>query len=110
MLRPKTTTGAQQVGELRASVIDFDGSASLVVIYSLLVETPHLPRHKIVSGQLDTCPSRCYAATSRSDNLRSTPAVVVILPRTIDPVKRDQQTVNRSPGYQKKVLLSGFRY
>ncbi|KAH0858742.1 LOW QUALITY PROTEIN: hypothetical protein HID58_087003 [Brassica napus] len=35
--------------------------------------------------------------TSRSNNFRSTPAIVVILPRTIDPVKRYQQTVNRSP-------------
>ncbi|KAF3603562.1 hypothetical protein F2Q69_00032708 [Brassica cretica] len=47
---------------------------------------------------------------SRFDNLRSTPAIVVIVLRTIDPVKRDQQTVNRSSSYRKKVVLSGFKY
>ena len=48
--------------------------------------------------------------TSRSVNLlRSTPAKVVIRPREIDPVKRDQQTVNRCSGCRKKVGLTGFR-
>ncbi|CAN7009307.1 unnamed protein product [Brassica oleracea var. botrytis] len=46
--------------------------------------------------------------TSRSDNLRSTPAIFVVLPRKIEPVKRDEQTVNRCSGGRKKVVLSGF--
>ncbi|KAL0900290.1 hypothetical protein Bca101_084251 [Brassica carinata] len=47
---------------------------------------------------------------SRSVNLRSTPATkVVIRHREIDPVKRDQQTVNRCSGCRKKVGLTGFR-
>ncbi|KAJ4893461.1 Zinc finger A20 and AN1 domain-containing stress-associated protein 5 [Raphanus sativus] len=48
--------------------------------------------------------------TSRSVNLRpTTPARVVIRPREIDPVKREQQTVNRCSGCRKKVGLTGFR-
>ncbi|CAH8354493.1 unnamed protein product [Eruca vesicaria subsp. sativa] len=53
--------------------------------------------------------------SSRSVNLRSTPAKVVIRPREIDPVKRDhhhhhhQQTINRCSGCRKKVGLTGFR-
>ncbi|CAF1734073.1 unnamed protein product [Brassica napus] len=43
--------------------------------------------------------------TSRSDNLRSTPAIFVVLPRKIEPVKRDEQTVNRCSGGRKKVVL-----
>ncbi|CAH8362521.1 unnamed protein product [Eruca vesicaria subsp. sativa] len=48
---------------------------------------------------------------ARSVNLRSTtPAKVVIRPpRVIDPVKRDQQTINRCSGCRKKVGLTGFR-
>ena len=46
---------------------------------------------------------------SRSVNLRPSPAKVVIRPREIDPVKRDQQTVNRCSGCRKKVGLTGFR-
>ena len=47
--------------------------------------------------------------SARSVNLRSTPAKVVIRPREIDPVKRDQQTINRCSGCRKKVGLTGFR-
>ncbi|KAH0899214.1 LOW QUALITY PROTEIN: hypothetical protein HID58_048782, partial [Brassica napus] len=46
--------------------------------------------------------------TSRSDNLRSTPIIFVVLPRKIKPIKRDKQTVNRCSGGRKKVVLSGF--
>ncbi|KAH0939422.1 LOW QUALITY PROTEIN: hypothetical protein HID58_006883, partial [Brassica napus] len=48
--------------------------------------------------------------TSRSDNLRSTPIIFVVLPRKIEPIKRDKQTVNRCSGGRKKVVLSGFMY
>lgn len=47
--------------------------------------------------------------SARSVNLRSSPAKVVIRPREIDAVKRDQQIVNRCSGCRKKVGLTGFR-
>uniref|UniRef100_A0A1J3D7L3 Zinc finger A20 and AN1 domain-containing stress-associated protein 5 n=1 Tax=Noccaea caerulescens TaxID=107243 RepID=A0A1J3D7L3_NOCCA len=47
--------------------------------------------------------------SARSLNLRSSPAKVVIRSREIDPVKRDQQIVNRCSGCRKKVGLTGFR-
>ncbi|CAH8359865.1 unnamed protein product [Eruca vesicaria subsp. sativa] len=47
--------------------------------------------------------------TSRSVNIRPPQTKVVIRPREIDPVKRDQQTVNRCSGCRKKVGLTGFR-
>ncbi|KAG2294821.1 hypothetical protein Bca52824_041490 [Brassica carinata] len=55
-------------------------------------------------------PNPISKKSSRSVNLRSTPARVVIRPREIDPVKRDQQqTINRCSGCRKKVGLTGFR-
>ncbi|EOA31605.1 hypothetical protein CARUB_v10014801mg [Capsella rubella] len=47
--------------------------------------------------------------SARSVNLRSSPAKVVIRPREMDAVKRDQQVVNRCSGCRKKVGLTGFR-
>ncbi|VVA97400.1 unnamed protein product [Arabis nemorensis] len=47
--------------------------------------------------------------SARSVNLRSSQTKVVIRNREIDPVKRDQQIVNRCSGCRKKVGLTGFR-
>ncbi|CAN8269413.1 unnamed protein product [Cochlearia groenlandica] len=47
--------------------------------------------------------------SARSLNLRSSPAKIVVRSREIDPVKRDQQIVNRCSGCRKKVGLTGFR-
>ncbi|CAN8259601.1 unnamed protein product [Cochlearia groenlandica] len=47
--------------------------------------------------------------SARSVNLHSILAKVVIRRKEIDPVKRDQQIVNRCCGCRKKVGLTGFR-
>ncbi|XP_010465038.2 PREDICTED: zinc finger A20 and AN1 domain-containing stress-associated protein 5-like [Camelina sativa] len=58
---------------------------------------------------VDSGSSSVLKRSARSVNLRSSPAKVVIRPREIDPVKRDQQIVNRCSGCRKKVGLTGFR-
>ncbi|CAH8392234.1 unnamed protein product [Eruca vesicaria subsp. sativa] len=73
------------------------------MIFSLLGWQATLSYFGVDSGSM-------LKRTSRSINLRSTLAKAMSRPREIDPVKINQQTVNKCSGCRKKVVFSGFRY